>query len=780
MSISRKTSLLFLVLVVLACVNAWLVYDLSNDAEATVNVLGVAARTRTMAHELTEFVQQVASGKRTHAATLPVLITFIDRSVGSLRSGGSAIGQLGPAELTVCRSCHADGRESRVPRAELPPWPADLPERSLRELEAAWAGLHPLLLAAGSGDGTSRAGLPRDEMNAFGTRIVRALDDLVQLLADHQTAASQRMHWWTAGLVVVNLLALAMGFFRVRKFVYRPIRALERAAKEIGAGDLATRVRIRTDDELGRLGASFNGMADSIQSATGRLRASEARFRLLVESLPDAVLIHRDGRVVFANPPAARLVGREGAEGLVGASMVEFAPAPRSEVLQAAMDMLARGVLPPVLEVQLPQPDGTHVDLEVISLGIELDGLPAILSVARNVTERKRLQEQMLQAGRLASVGTLAAGVAHDFNNLVAVIISYGDFLAAEFAEDDPRRQDIDEIRRAGKRAAALTRQLLAFSRRETGRREPLDLNAVVADVEKLLRRTLGEQVVLRTVLASGLPNVCADVGELEQVLINLGANARDAMPGGGTLALETAEVRLDDAYVRAHPYVVPGAYVRLTVRDTGSGMDPQTRERAFDPFFTTKPFGQGTGLGLAIVYGIVKRANGYVELQSEPGRGTAFEILLPVVEGEAGRSASERPPAAGLAGRGELVLVVEDDDAVRALTRRILSVHGYEVLEARDGIEALMLAERCAGPIDLLLTDVVMPGMSGKELAERFGARRAGAAVVFVSAGTEETLEQHGLVGAQARLVRKPFIADVLLGQVRQALDSREVEGRR
>ena len=405
-----------------------------------------------------------------------------------------------------------------------------------------------------------------------------------------------------------------------------------------------------------------------------------------------------------------------------------------------------------------------------LSTVVGKDGKPAyFVAQSQDITERKRaererteLERRLQQAQRMESVGQLAGGIAHDFNNLLAVILNYSSFIRGEIGDDDPIRDDVEEIQRAAERAAALTHQLLVFSRRELVEPETIDLNAVVADMHKLLLRTLGEDVKLGTALAPGLAPVEADRGQIEQVIVNLAVNARDAMPQGGTLMIETANVE---------PATGGGRRVSLRVTDTGCGMEDMVAARAFEPFFSTKPRGKGSGLGLATVYGIVAQAAGEIELDSAPGRGTAVELRLPAAEASGAPVPAPRRRAVA-AGQGhETILVVEDEHAVRELTARILSRRGHEVLSAGSPTEALHVFANHEWPIDLLLTDVVMPDMSGKELAERIRHRQPRLRVLYMSGYDDEIVSRHGVVEAGASFLQKPFDAQGLVARVDEVL---------
>jgi two-component system cell cycle sensor histidine kinase/response regulator CckA len=402
-----------------------------------------------------------------------------------------------------------------------------------------------------------------------------------------------------------------------------------------------------------------------------------------------------------------------------------------------------------------------------------------VTATLQDVSQRKtaevalqQTQEQLLQAQKMEAVGRLAGGIAHDFNNLLTAILGYGQFLLESHPPGDPLHTDVTEIMRAGERAAALTRQLLAFGRRQVLEPRVIDLNEVVANVAKLLERVIGEDIELAILTGAGLWRVFADPTQIERILMNLAVNARDAMPDGGRLTIETANVLYRPEMVRHRPGMKPGSYVRLVVSDTGVGMPAEVRAHIFEPFFTTKATGRGTGLGLATVYGIVKQSNGFIWCDSAPGRGTTFEILLPKVEGEPEPVA----PPGSLAqpnGHGETILLVEDDPAVRDLARAVLEAKGYLVLAAADGAEALALAARHAGPVDVLLTDVVMPGLSGREVAERLSAARPALRVVYMSGYPDDIIGQRGVIEPHVRFLQKPFTASTLLARVREALGS-------
>ncbi len=422
------------------------------------------------------------------------------------------------------------------------------------------------------------------------------------------------------------------------------------------------------------------------------------------------------------------------------------------------------------IEHRIVRPDGTSRWVyERADVVRSAEGTPLrIVGIVQDITDRRRLEEQFLQAQKMEAIGRLAGGIAHDFNNLLTAILGYTDLLLSQVGEDS-MRGDLEEIQKAGERAASLTKQLLAFSRRQMLEPKIVDVNGIIANLEKMLRRVIGEDVELVTSLASDLDVVRADPGQLEQVLLNLALNSRDAMPSGGTITITTSGFEVHSALELGNYAVAPGRYVLIEVRDTGTGMDSATLARVFEPFFTTKEQGKGTGLGLATAYGIVKQSGGYIVCESEAGHGTSFRVFLP--RSLEATSVLEAPPRRearhGLRG-SETVLLVEDEEGVRRLSRKLLEAHGYHVLEASAGAEAVKLAEEYPGPIHLILTDMVMPGLDGPEVAARVGALRPGIKILYMSGYSDAAPER---LGAEAHLLPKPFTPDALARRVRELL---------
>ena len=627
------------------------------------------------------------------------------------------------------------------------------------------------------------------------------------------------------GVLLVTLLGLTHVILLVG---LRPVRALAESAARLGSGDLTARMRETRLSEMAPTVRAFNSMAASLEQALHEARTREARLESLVAISGDLSrmqeldsLIGRIaeacGRLVNTDWVGFRLVDGDelamagtlessdlmvtpslkigsGLAGTVAASgrpllVRDPADDPRMlpEDAKEVRRFGARGFLGVpakigdrvvgVLTFQTKREEGFSAEDMAIATAfashaaIAVENRRLLLESRRAYDELAETQGQLEQVQKMDAIGRLAGGVAHDFNNLLTVILGRADILLRQLKPEDSMHRGIELIQRTAGRAADLTRQLLAFGRKQVLEPVVLDLSAVTMDMKDMLGRLIGEDIALLTTPTPGLGRVKADRGQIEQVIMNLSVNARDAMPQGGRLILETANVELDDEYVRRHVGARPGPHVMLAVSDTGTGIPREIQAHIFEPFFTTKEQGKGTGLGLATVYGIVKQSGGHVEVDSEPDKGTTFRIYLPQLDAAAITvDRSPRPTAA--AGGSETILLVEDEEGVRELARDILRASGYTVLEARNGPEALLLCERHQGPLDLLLTDVVMPRMSGRELAERLGPLRPDVSVLYMSGYTDDAVIRHGVLGAGTAFLQKPFAPAALVQRVRESLD--------
>jgi len=496
---------------------------------------------------------------------------------------------------------------------------------------------------------------------------------------------------------------------------------------------------------------------------------ADARFRELIELFPAAIGVHRDGRFLYVNPATVRYLGYDHADELAGLPITSVVHASEYEDIKARVAHMARTGQPvPERETRLVRKDGTVVLAELGAFVVDRTGSPAFVVVARDISARKKLEEQLRHGRRMEAIGRLAGGVAHDFNNHLSVILNYAEFLTESLPAEGQAHREAREIHHAAQRAAALTQQLLMFSRGDLSEAEHIDVNAVVRALYEFLRRTLGADVELVTQLGNGLPVIRAARQHVEQILVNLAVNARDATPSGGELRIETSVLDVNAANQLRHPNVKEGRFLCLEVADNGHGMTPEIASRAFEPFFTTKPDGKGTGLGLSTVYGIVTHAGGDVELDTEVGRGTVVRILWPACEGATGADASGgRTPQAP---RTETVLLVEDDAAVRTLVARMLVRDGFRVIEAADAVDALALVDDEEPVLDLLVTDVIMPRMTGPELAIALQPIYPTLPIVFMSGYADDVLEQHDVQSAAVTFLPKPFSARELRDKIEVA----------
>jgi two-component system cell cycle sensor histidine kinase/response regulator CckA len=503
------------------------------------------------------------------------------------------------------------------------------------------------------------------------------------------------------------------------------------------------------------------------KSAEEAFRQSESQFRALFEKNLDAVLISDDlGVYVDANPAACVLLGVPCSQ-IIGRTIEDFTEEGfKAEASRRWEQFIKDGTMR--VEFRLLRPDGRVIDVESSATANFLPGRH--LGMLRDITERRKLEEQLRQSQRLESVGMLAGGIAHDFNNLLTVISGYSELSLKRLDKTDPVARNTEEIKKAAERATSLTSQLLAFSRKQVLQPKILNLNSVIADIQKMVGRLVGENMELRTVPGFPLGQVKADPGQIEQVILNLAVNSRDAMPNGGKITIETANVYLDEEYARGHTSVQPGWWVMLAVSDTGHGMDAETQKSIFEPFYTTKEPGKGTGLGLATVYGIVKQSGGNIWVYSEIGVGTSIKIYLPMVNDQVSEPDEEAVPPEVFMGT-ETILLAEDEEMVRNLARESLRLSGYTVLEAANASEALLISQQYKEPIHLLLTDVVMPGMSGKELAECLVELRPDTRVLYMSGYTDQSIVHHGILDEDIAFIGKPFTPTALVVKVSRVL---------
>jgi hypothetical protein len=604
-----------------------------------------------------------------------------------------------------------------------------------------------------------------------------------------------------AALIVMCVVITAMvgdALAAVWLGMLRPFRALRQAMASVTSGDYETRIPAAGPAELADLGRGIELMRLRMVATLDNLQRAEQRFRRVFDAAPDAMIaVAADGSIAMANAqavqlfgyPAGQLIGQpvemlvpEEARAEMATERAAYFAGPRSRPIDAALKMSGQrsdgGRFPAEITLRdLPTDSGMLVTAAIRDVTERL-AMEAERERLRAIAEQERVERRLQQSQRLESLGQLVGGVAHDFNNLLNVIQGYADFTAEEIgrrAQADPQLapvlEDLGQVQAAAQQAGRLTRQLLTFAKHEVRRPEVIDLNEVVDGAGQLLRRTLGEHIDLTIDAAPALWRVKADRGQLEQVLVNLAVNARDAMPGGGRLTIDTGNTEVDEVYASPRPELVPGRYARLRVSDAGTGMDRATAERVFEPFFSTKPKGRGTGLGLATVYGIVTSNGGSIEIYSEPGLGTTVSVLLPVTDEDAAPVAAPAPGGQGQPGHGETILVVEDEDSLRDLTSRILTRGGYQVCVVASGSEAVRRASDPGQPIDLLLTDVVMPEMLGNEVAARVGEIRPGVPALFMSGYAQPILDTHCIPAPCYDILEKPFTEAALLTRVRTAL---------
>jgi PAS domain S-box-containing protein len=502
---------------------------------------------------------------------------------------------------------------------------------------------------------------------------------------------------------------------------------------------------------------------------------SQQWLSAVIEASRDGIAVLEGRRFLFANPAFIELYGLGHPEELIGQDIASVMGAEAQQQFENWERQRHRGVGRVILtELRSPGKDGHYLEVEASVSFATVDGKDFLVVVVRDIRDRRRLEEQLRQSQKMDAIGKLASGVAHDFNNLLTAITGYSQLALQNLLPDHPLRAELGEIQKAADKAASLTHQLLAFSRKQPVARRVVDLNAIVLDMQRMLQPIIGSHIEVRTFLAESLGQVKADPDQIGQVILNLVVNARDAMPDGGKLTIETADVEFDEEAALHHGRLEPGPWVLLSVSDSGRGMDPETQSHIFEPFFTTKAVDKGTGLGLSTVYAIVQQSDGGIWAYSELNRGTTFKIYLPRVDGSPDSCLSDSVPADD-AKAFETVLVVEDDEMVRHLMLQVLTRRGYTVLEARHSDEALKICRRQAGPIHLLVTDMVMPGLNGRDLAQRVVELRPGIKTLFVSGYAESALIHQGVQDRRTVFLQKPFSPTAFASKVRATLDRQE-----
>jgi PAS domain S-box-containing protein len=607
-------------------------------------------------------------------------------------------------------------------------------------------------------------------MTAHGTLLEKptAIDSDVPLVARFKQIQRRELWLWSSAITVTFLLTVSIVFLALPVF--------QGGHFELEALQMSNAVR-----GLVSLILLFDVFSVYQQVQIYRVRREllerNELFHLITENAEDMIaVVDFDGNRIYNSPAYHRVLGYTADELKKSKPHEQIHPDDRANLIAAGLEAQQGGVGRRV-EYRMSHKNGSWRLLESTASVVPSKSGPAtkMVIVNRDITERRQLEEKFRQAHKMEAIGRLSGGIAHDFNNLLGVIIGYAEILQERLAESDPLRVSADEIVKAGNRAASLTRQLLAFSRQQILEFEVLDLNEIVADIEKMLRRVIGEDIELKADLDPDLGHVKADRSQLEQLFLNLVVNARDAMPDGGRLLIETRSFEMSEEYVRSYPYPVKtGSYARVTVKDTGLGMDADVQARIFEPFFTTKEKGKGTGLGLSTVYGVVKQSGGYIEVHSETGKGAAFLIYFPTVRETASQTKPHQSPRSANAAH-ETILLVEDEDSLRTLSRNLLELSGYTVIEARNGNEALAIAKSRTGSIHLLLTDIVMPGISGRELAKRLLVEMPQLKVVYMSGYAGQSIGENDIFGKNAHYLQKPFSRENLAQKVRDALESFE-----
>jgi two-component system, cell cycle sensor histidine kinase and response regulator CckA len=694
----------------------------------------------------------------------PVLL--VSRPIITSRREGPIRGTLVMARSLDARAVDRLSQRLLLP-VQLRPVGGQVVPADLRSVQSDLTAANSILVRPLNGDAVAGYALLNDTSGR--PALVVRVDQPRAIYRQGQTSIA----YFVLSLLLVGVVFAVVTVRLLEEQILHRVTALSRRVESIGAArDLSARVAVTDRDELSSLADSINGMLQQLELAQAalrhnedQLRASESNYRSIFDSANDAIFVHdaATGRIVDLNEEALRAYGWTRAEA-VALSFGDLCASESPHLPVTAVQRLLKAAsgVPQVFEWMAKDKGGQTFWAEMSLKLVTLGGQPRVLSIVRDITSRKRLEANFLQAQKMETIGRLAGGVAHDFNNLLTAISGFAALARKALPPGDPAVADIDQILKNSGRAAGLTRQLLAFSRRQVIAPQVLNPNALVLDMDKMLRRLIGEDIELTTVPGAGVGTIRADRVQMEQVLINLAVNARDAMPHGGKLTIETAAVRLDGAQ--------SGDFVMLAVSDTGVGMSTEVKDHVFEPFFTTKEIDKGTGLGLATVYGIVKQHNGEVTVDSELGLGTTFKIYLPCFN----HTGELEPRRTKLAPRGghETVLIVEDEQTVRTIAGRILNGLGYATLEASNGADALKIAADHPADIQLLLTDIVMPQMNGHSLAEQLKRLRPDLRILYMSGYAENVILRRSALDPGVSFLPKPFSEEAMATRVREVLD--------
>ena len=618
-------------------------------------------------------------------------------------------------------------------------------------------------------------------LTALSESLVRDIDELVaeqkrQELEEIERAGNRALLTLSSIALAIFLITVFLGW-RVTRSIGGRLKQMDAAVRALARGEFHQRVNVGGHDEIGRLARVFNDMSARLSNLYESLQRSEAQFRSLIENVSDFIIVlQADGTVRYASPSFQREVG-EGQD-VVGQNIISLATDDtRADVENLLASLQSKNLAeetaaPTETEIRVRQRGGGARTLEASATNLlRHPAVQGIVLNARDVTERRNLEEQLMRSQRMEAIGTLSGGVAHDFNNILTVILGHTEVLLQSLQSSPDEYHHLQSIDEASRRAGALTRQLLAFSRKQILQPRVFNLNALIVDLDKMLRRMISEDIEFETMTDPNLGATKADPGQIEQVVMNLVVNARDAIKDGGRITIETANVNLDDEYVRAHAGARTGPHVMLAVSDTGEGISAEVFPHIFEPFFTTKEVGKGTGLGLSTVYGIVRQSGGNIFVYSQPGRGTTFKVYLPRVDEPA--PATPQPPQKTVRTGAETVLLVEDEPALRDLIRIALTGNGFTVLDAGSPMDALAISRAHTAPLHLLITDVIMPGMDGPSLAKQVLQERPDIKVLYMSGYATNFIMHDGIVDPGTNFLEKPFHPGALLAKVREVLDS-------